>query len=178
MNSTGLLLQLFTIGIVITAVVAGVAGGRRSNNGIFTFNRWYDFPGYSETPYSDCGSKGSNIQRVEVIPCDNDHACQLKAGSNATFKISFLSKVNTTSLKARIHGIVAGIPIPFHCPQDNACENSNIACPIVAGKVYHYAVDLPVLSSYPRVNVKVKWELMSAENMDVVCLLIPAKIVS
>jgi len=174
MTSKQILLQFLLVGIALN-VVSGTP--KHKNNRIFTVNRWYEFPGYSETPYSDCGSKGSSIQKVEVIPCDNDNACQLKSGSNATFKISFVSKVNTTSLKARIHGIVAGIPVPFHCPQENACENSNISCPIVAGNTYNYFVQLPIRASYPRVNVKVKWELMSAENQDVVCLLIPAKIV-
>jgi len=178
MNSTRFLLQIFVIGIVTSSIVAGIARNRRSKSGIFTVNRWYEFPGYSDTPYTDCGSVGSTLEKVEVIPCGNDNACELKSGSNATFKISFLSKVNTTSLRAKIHGIVAGIPIPFHCPQENACENSNIECPIVAGKVYNYVVQLPVRASYPRVNVKVRWELTSAENKEVVCLLVPAKIVN
>lgn len=109
---------LLGCGIILISSSFVLSIPRSSNkNRMYTVNRWYALPHYSETPYSDCGSKGSSIQKVEVIPCDNDNACQLKTGTNATFKISFLAKVNTTSLKARIHGIVAGIPLPFHCPQ-------------------------------------------------------------
>jgi len=169
--------QVLIIGLVALMCVVLVSSVPRNKNKIYTVNRWYALPGYSETPFSDCGSKGATIQKVEVIPCDNDHACQLKTGTNATFKITFVPKVNTTTFRARIHGIVAGIPLPFHCPQENACENSNISCPIIAGNVYHYVVQLPVLNSYPHVNVKVKWELLSSVNQDVVCVLVPAKLI-
>lgn len=117
MDATRSLTAIF----IVLAMVSVSPSTQRKHNRIYTVNRWYDLPGYSETPFSDCGSKGSSIQKVEVIPCNNDNACQLKSGSNATFKISFISKVNTTSLRARIHGIVAGIPVPFHCPQVHNC---------------------------------------------------------
>lgn len=109
--------RMFGCSILLVLSCSMVLSFPRNKNRLYTVNRWYALPHYSETPHSDCGSKGSTIQKVEVIPCDNDNACQLKTGTNATFKISFLSKVNSTSLKARIHGIVAGIPLPFHCPQ-------------------------------------------------------------
>lgn len=39
-----------------------------------------------------------------------------------------------------------------------------------------YRTSMPVLKSYPRVKVEVKWELKDENEEDLVCIMIPAKI--
>jgi len=158
----------------------GTEARKQNYNKPYIVTRWYDLRGegdaVADTPFTDCGSDGSTLKSVQVIPCNGDSACILKTGTKATFKLSFDSKVNSTKLTAKVHGIVAGVPIPFHVPQSDACTLSGIKCPIVDGTSYVYTLDLPVLKSYPKISVTVKWELKDENDKDVVCVEVPAKI--
>jgi len=171
-------LSLICVGVFIASVIltSHINNAKPRFQGPYIVNRWYMMPGYSDTPFTRCGGSG-NIQNVEVIPCNNDDTCQLKVGSNATFNIQFATTKEIKSLRAVVHGIVAGIPMPFHFPQPNACENSNVTCPIKSGDISHYSVQLPVLKNYPRIKVTVKWELIDETGEDVICLEVPARLV-
>lgn len=68
------------------------------------------------------------------------------------------------------------LPMPFHFPQADACQKSNISCPITDGQAYGYSVQLPVLKSYPRIKVIVKWQLKDESGNDVVCVEIPSRL--
>lgn len=69
-----------------------------------------------------------------------------------------------------------GIEVPFKLPNPDACLDSGIDCPIKKDVVYSYDASFPVLKVYPRVNVDVKYELKNSENKDIVCVIIPVKI--
>lgn len=45
-----------------------------------------------------------------------------------------------------------------------------------AGKEAYYKTTMPVLKSYPKVKVDVKWELKNDEGDEFVCIMIPARI--
>lgn len=168
---------LLFVSLIQNNGIIALRRGQQSNP--YMVSRWYSLPGVSETPYSDCKPDGSDgkITKVEVIPCELDgEACILRAGKNATIKVSFDSKVASAKLKAVVHGIVGSVPIPFHIPQADACQKSGISCPLKPSTSYDYSTEIPVLSSYPRMSVKVKWELIDSNNKDVVCIIIPAKI--
>jgi Niemann-Pick C2 protein len=164
------LVVLLVLGLVIRG-----SHGKGRNHGPYIVNRWYNLEDLSETPYTDCKSTAS-VTKVEVIPCDGGTRCDLEAGKNATIHIVFTPNTASSKLTAVVHGVVAGVPMPFHFPQADACENSNITCPLKPGQSYFYSVQLPVLKSYPRISVVVKWELKDVSNNDVVCIEIPAKI--
>ncbi|KAI8431952.1 hypothetical protein MSG28_004487 [Choristoneura fumiferana] len=68
------------------------------------------------------------------------------------------------------------LPVPFPLPQPDACKGSGLTCPLKAGEVANYAATLPVLKSYPKVKVDVKWELKNENDQDLVCIMIPARI--
>ncbi|XP_035706326.1 ecdysteroid-regulated 16 kDa protein isoform X1 [Folsomia candida] len=159
----------------LLATFAPCSESKPRYHGPYIVNRWYLMQEFSETPHTDCGSVAS-IQNVEVIPCDSD-VCNLKTGTNVTININFTPKADIAKLTAVVHGVVAGVPMPFHFPQVNACQNSNITCPLQSGQGYSYSVKLPVLGSYPKIKVVVKWELKDATGKDVVCVEIPARLV-
>lgn len=53
-----------------------------------------------------------------------------------------------------VHGVIAGVPIPFAIPNDDGCK-SGIQCPIQKQKTYSYVNQLPVKSEYPSVSFTV-----------------------
>lgn len=63
-------------------------------------------------------------------------------------------EVDTSILKAEVHGVILGIPMPFDLPNPNGCKDSGITCPVGHGHSYKYLATLPILSSYPRVSGK------------------------
>jgi len=133
----------------------------------------------SETPYSECDESSlvGKVTNVEVVGCTND-PCELKAGSTATVKLGFIPSANVETFSAKVYGVIGGIPVPFHVPHPDGCADSGVKCPLVAGKEYSYFNTIPVLKNYPRISVKVKWELVTGDDKSLLCVLIPAKIVS
>ncbi|XP_014364392.2 ecdysteroid-regulated 16 kDa protein [Papilio machaon] len=126
--------------------------------------------------YTDCGSKLSTLQKVEVSGCsDNAKECILKRNTNVSINLEFTPSKDIKNLETEVHGVIMNLPVPFPLPQPDACKDTGLSCPLKAGEVAKYKSTLPVLKSYPKVKVDVKWELKFDEE-DVVCILIPAKI--
>ncbi|KAL1505416.1 hypothetical protein ABEB36_004988 [Hypothenemus hampei] len=128
--------------------------------------------------FSDCGSLDGSIVSVEISKCATDaKRCILRRNTNATMKITFKSNKESDNLKAVVHGVIMRAAIPFPLPNPDGCKDSGIQCPIQPGSSYSYVTSMPVLSAYPRVTVDIKWELQDSEGKDIICAIIPAKIV-
>ncbi|XP_076620742.1 NPC intracellular cholesterol transporter 2 homolog a [Colletes latitarsis] len=129
---------------------------------------------------TDCGSKVGKFTSVSLAGCDmSQSVCDLVRNTNASININFTIDKDMTDVYAMVRGIIMEVPIPFPLPNADACKDpdSGITCPLTkSGEVYHYKNTLPVLSSYPKLSVIVKWELRDENNENIVCLLIPAKI--
>lgn len=71
------------------------------------------------TPYKNCGGSESIIKSVEIIPCNEISVghCVIQRGDNVTCNISFEAEENSTTLTAKIYGIIGFVPVPFPCPQ-------------------------------------------------------------
>lgn len=65
--------------------------------------------------------------------------------------ICSLGVVSQTS-KAVVHGVIAGVAVPFPIPIDDGCK-SGIQCPIQEKKIYSYVAQLSVKNEYPAVSV-------------------------
>jgi len=149
--------------------------GRRVNQP-YIINRWDQEVDSRGSPFNPCDMKAGSVSAVHVSDCaDTDDKCILKGGTNATIGLDFTSKVAAKSLQAVVHGIVGGIPVPFHVPHSDACTDSGVECPLKPGTAYEYSTTLPVLKSYPKLSVHVKWELTSEQGV-VACVIIPAEI--
>ncbi|XP_026330966.1 ecdysteroid-regulated 16 kDa protein, partial [Hyposmocoma kahamanoa] len=85
------------------------------------------------------------------------------------------SAVDLGEIETEVHGIIMNLPVPFPLSQPDACKDSGLTCPIKAGQQAHYVATLPVLKSYPKVKVEVKWEL-KADAGEIACIMIPTRI--
>lgn len=65
---------------------------------------------------------------------------------------SFDIAVESKESKAYVHGIIAGVPVPFPIPDSDGCK-SGIQCPIHTQQTYHYANTLAVKKEYPSVSL-------------------------
>ncbi|XP_017763247.1 PREDICTED: protein NPC2 homolog [Eufriesea mexicana] len=126
----------------------------------------------------DCGSKAGKFLSLN-LDCDMTKAvCDLIPGTNATIRIDFTMEKDISKVTAVVYGIVMEMPIPFPLANADACvtPDSGVTCPLKKGETYHYKNTLPVLKSYPKLSVTVKWQLIDENNEDIVCILIPARI--
>lgn len=129
--------------------------------------------------FQDCGSKTGYFTSITVSNCDAAKtACDLIRGTNASLTINFVPSEDVPKITAIVHGVIANLPVPFPLSNPDVCSNqeSNIKCPIKKDSSYSYKAILPVRSDYPKVTVKVKWELQDENQQDIICVLIPAKI--
>ncbi|KAM4626020.1 NPC intracellular cholesterol transporter 2-like [Polymixia lowei] len=126
--------------------------------------------------YVDCGSSVGKVSMVDVTPCPH-LPCQLRKGQSYSVNVTFNSDVESKTSKAVVHGVIAGVPIPFPIPIADGCK-SGIECPIQKQTSYHYVNELPVKSEYPSIKLVVEWELRDDTNNDLFCIKFPVQIVS
>ncbi|KAG7280694.1 hypothetical protein CRUP_004494 [Coryphaenoides rupestris] len=123
--------------------------------------------------YIDCGSAVGSVSMVDIVPCPRQ-PCQLHRGQSYAVNVTF-QQCQTS--KAIVHGVIAGVPIPFPIPIEDGCK-SGIVCPIQKETSYHYVNDLPVKSEYPCIKLLVEWELKDDSGKDLFCIEFPVQIVS
>ncbi|XP_072895359.1 NPC intracellular cholesterol transporter 2-like isoform X2 [Hemitrygon akajei] len=126
--------------------------------------------------FVDCGSKSGNLTMVDITPCPS-MPCQLYKGKTYGVNVTFVSLTATNTSKALVHGILSGIPLPFHLPNEDGCK-SGIQCPIRIDQRYNYINSLEIKKEYPSVKLVVKWELKDENDRDIFCWEIPVEISS
>ncbi|XP_070698382.1 NPC intracellular cholesterol transporter 2-like [Pempheris klunzingeri] len=126
--------------------------------------------------YIDCGSSTGKVSMVDVKPCSSQ-PCQLRKGESYSVNVTFNSAVESQTSTAVVHGVIAGVPVPFPIPKEDGCK-SGIQCPIQPQQKYHYLNTLPVKSEYPAIKLVVKWELRDDDKNDLFCIKFPVQIVS
>ncbi|CAH8667605.1 unnamed protein product [Heterobilharzia americana] len=120
----------------------------------------------SGNSFKDCGSSKGSVISMAVIPCDSE-PCSLYRGKNSTISIDFKTLSNVTKANAVVHGIIAGLPIPFTLPNPNVCDFVSPSCPLKSteGK-YTYKYAMLTSNEYPPIRVTIKWELSDEEGND------------
>ncbi|XP_063040114.1 NPC intracellular cholesterol transporter 2-like [Engraulis encrasicolus] len=126
--------------------------------------------------FSDCGSAVGKVVLVDIEPCPKQ-PCQLKKGQSYSVNVTFSSNVASEGSKAVVHGVIAGIPVPFPIPVEDGCK-CGISCPIKTQTTYSYVNQLPVKTEYPSIKLVVEWELRDDSSKDLFCIRFPVQIVS
>ncbi|KAH3846495.1 NPC intracellular cholesterol transporter 2-like [Dreissena polymorpha] len=127
--------------------------------------------------FKDCGSKEATVTKVLCNGQDSG-PCQLKKGTDASLEIDFTSKTSQSQLTSVVHGILSGVPVPFSPTDTNACNGIVEKCPIAPNNNYSFKTSLPVKSIYPSLRLVVRWEIQDPSSTDVICIELPAEIVS
>ncbi|XP_035698025.1 NPC intracellular cholesterol transporter 2-like [Branchiostoma floridae] len=126
--------------------------------------------------YHDCGSTKGEIVYVDVSPCPK-LPCDLIKGGNTSIAVKFTSKEVVNNATAVVHGILAGVPVPFPLNNPDGCKDSGLVCPLKASTTYSYTAVLPVKSVYPQLKLVVKWELKDEKKDSIFCFEVPVQIV-
>merc|ERR1712221_5094 len=128
----------------------------------------------ASSPFKDCGSK-AKVTSVDVNGCAKA-PCLLPKGSDASMVIKFEAPAASTAVNTVVHGIIAGIPVPFSVPDGKACETGHVkpACPLAANGEHAYDIKLPVSAWYPSLRLNVKWQLQDENGDDIICIIFPA----
>ncbi|XP_072221226.1 NPC intracellular cholesterol transporter 2-like [Leuresthes tenuis] len=125
--------------------------------------------------FVDCGSISGKVSMVDINPCATQ-PCQLQRGQSYSVNVTFVSDVESQTSTAVVHGIIAGVHVPFPIPNGDGCK-SGIECPIQKLQKYHYQTALPVKTEYPSIKLVVQWELRDDNKQDLFCIRFPVQIV-
>lgn len=79
-------------------------------------------------------------------------------------------------VKVKIAGKLNKLPVPFHVNPDTACGNYGFDCPLEAGKPYKFKMSMPILRTYPQINVEVFIRLLDEKGDIIACAAMPARI--
>lgn len=79
-------------------------------------------------------------------------------------------------MKVKVSGKLSTLPVPFHINPDVACGNYGFSCPLEAGKPYKFNLSLPILRTYPKINVDVFLRLVDGKGETISCIELPARI--
>lgn len=76
----------------------------------------------------------------------------------------------------KVAGKLSTLPVPFHINPDLACGNYGFDCPLEANKLYKFKLTLPILRTYPKINVDVFVRLVDEKGDLIGCIELPARI--
>ncbi|EEC08084.1 NPC intracellular cholesterol transporter 2 homolog a [Ixodes scapularis] len=127
--------------------------------------------------WKSCNADNGQVLDMRVTPGGDREVYILRKGTNVTLNIEFWSSVDSGSAKVRAHGMVMGVPIPLKMPNEDACVDCGISCPMRNGEKYLYKQGFEVKASYPKMSATIKWALGDDNGGTVACVLIPVEIV-
>lgn len=169
-NRTSIMMSTtsFSYFIVVTtvAVIACFASGTKI------------IPCSKTSKHGDTEQK-SKINKLTVSPCAA-FPCQLKKGTNVSVAVDFTmdSKDLATNATTSVHGIVAGVPLPYKTDYYRACQKAGLSCPLKPSSENIYMAKLYVSKLYPSLNLYVEWALLDQNQAKIFCFEIPVQIVS
>ncbi|XP_048741819.1 NPC intracellular cholesterol transporter 2-like [Ostrea edulis] len=112
-----------------------------------------------------------HLSTVDVNPCPAE-PCPLPHGKNITLTATFTPKINSTTFKSVVHGIILSLPVPYTVPM------GSMSGPIEAGKEIVYTNSLYVSPLYPQLRLTVEWEVRDDHNRNLFCFYLPVHITS
>ncbi|KAK3093108.1 hypothetical protein FSP39_011160 [Pinctada imbricata] len=118
------------------------------------------------------GSVGGKINAVYVNPCPQE-PCQLKRGTSAQMAVNFTANVNSNIGKSVVHGLIAGVLVPYPVPSGTFSPG----LPIKETTSIMYNNTLQVLDKDPKISLVVKWEVQDDSGKDIFCFALPLQIV-
>ncbi|XP_075259741.1 NPC intracellular cholesterol transporter 2-like [Convolutriloba macropyga] len=85
--------------------------------------------------------------------------CAVNKGQNVSIYINFNSTVDADAPYTYVYGLIRSIPVPYSVGDyANVCSHlmNYDSCPIKAGQVYSYNIQVPVLEEYPSLTLAVE----------------------
>lgn len=128
------------------------------------------------------GSAQYDLAAINITGCGPPNrpqrTCFFLKGTNAQMTIPFTPTGDASKVRTRVHGILAGIPIPFPLPNEDGCSaaGGGLTCPLTPGQAVTYQTELPVSKNYPSLSLKVRWQLIDQNNKDLLCIEFPVQL--
>ncbi|XP_044730678.1 NPC intracellular cholesterol transporter 2-like, partial [Chrysoperla carnea] len=108
---------------------------------------------------SECNDDIPKPVNVDVKGCTQE-PCSLPRGESITVNITFVVPYNSDILWAKVNPIVFGIPSVFELPDPNVCNALlNGYCPVDQNELLTYRLEMPVLSTYPKISLSIKFSI-------------------
>lgn len=108
-----------------------------------------------------------------ILDYDN-FASNQRSHTSTTTKCTLEQQIE--QVKVKVAGKLNALPVPFEVKPDLACGNYGFDCPLKAGEPYKFRLTLPILRTYPKLNVNVFLRLLDEKGDLISCVEMPARI--
>ncbi|CAL4075058.1 unnamed protein product, partial [Meganyctiphanes norvegica] len=128
------------------------------------------------------GSAQIDLTAINITGCGPpdrpQRNCLFQKGTNAQMTLPFIPAGPSSVVRTKVHGILAGIPIPFPLPNEDGCSpaGGGLTCPLTPNQLVTYQTQLPVSKNYPSLSLKVRWQLEDENKRDIVCIEFPVQL--
>ncbi|XP_014271928.1 NPC intracellular cholesterol transporter 2 homolog a [Halyomorpha halys] len=113
---------------------------------------------------------------VRVSNCTTP-PCDLVRTTTAVLEIDFEATKDLAELKAASKAFALGVETVYPLPNDDVCSAlMNGECPLDAGEVVTYRLEMPILDSFPKVHALIQFSLVSGSDT-IVCFKVAANVV-
>ncbi|EFY93160.1 hypothetical protein J3459_011823 [Metarhizium acridum] len=130
----------------------------------------------SAATFKDCGSTAKDLN-IKIAGCpDADPVCRFPSRQNASIEATFTTPSPFQNATIKLSASVGIIDIDFPLKPAEACGHWGLKCPAEAGSRQTLKVEVPVESSYPKIGVEVKLQLVSHKGDKLICKLFPVEI--
>lgn len=128
--------------------------------------------------YENCGSRVNDSIEYSVTNCTKvNKECPFTLGKNVTLEAKFIATKHSKSARVEIYGKILLLNLLFPLEYPDACEHWGLKCPIEAGSNQLLQINLPIQSYYPRLPVGVEMKVLNEDDIEILCVKFPAKIV-
>ncbi|XP_026470188.1 NPC intracellular cholesterol transporter 2 homolog a-like [Ctenocephalides felis] len=131
------------------------------------------------TTIAKCDNGAPLPTSVDVEGCDK-LPCPLVRGSTSLTDVKFTVPADSATLKPEVKAKVAGVTVPYPLAPElsDACQFlKEGSCPLKKDDKVTYNLKVPVLQSYPAINLDLMVSLVDDSAKPVLCFKIPCKVV-
>jgi hypothetical protein len=122
--------------------------------------------------YTDCGSQAAKIIGLDITPCDEQPACNMKRGTVESGILTFVPSEYITSAHVKAYAVIDGFNIPLPISTD-ACQGYGLKCPLQKGVNAQFVIKQEIQAEFPTGKLSIKGEIIDPEEKLVVCFQFP-----
>ncbi|GJQ76788.1 hypothetical protein Trydic_g14999 [Trypoxylus dichotomus] len=131
-----------------------------------------------DTPVSACDNGISLPSLIQVNNCESS-PCELVQGTTTSLNVTFIAQDYIEGLKPEVIAYALGAEVNYPLSETDGCNSLiNIRCPIDAGELVRYNLQMPILSIYPTISLRMKFTIYNENENGLTCFVIDARVVS
>jgi Niemann-Pick C2 protein len=116
---------------------------------------------------------------VTIPGCDSP-PCKLVKGTDVKVEVQFSTTSATKTLTPKVNTRFLGLSLPYDLPseQKDGCQHiRSTSCPLDSSEFAIYELTMPILKSYPSLNIEIELNMLNDDNQSQFCFKVDCQVV-